>query len=134
MHPTDILVVEVETSQWKPRVVVEAKLARITTHDAITYSQKAATHKQVHPYLRYGILLGKREHYPLPGRLFRHGSHFDFMISWVAEEATPEEFSDFVNLLLDEVTASRALEEMIYSSRNPKRKRYTALHKRLILR
>ena len=36
----------------KPRVVVEAKLGSITTHDAITYSQKAAVHRSV--ILTYG--------------------------------------------------------------------------------
>ncbi len=51
-YETDILVIESVGNRQKPRVVVETKLERITTHDAITYSQKAATHKQVHPYLR----------------------------------------------------------------------------------
>lgn len=133
-YETDILVVESVKDYWKPRVVVEAKVERITTHDAITYSQKAATHKQVHPYLRYGILIGKRGHYPLPGRLFRHGSHFDFMVSWVGEQASPEEFDNFIELLLEEVAASRLLEEIIYESRSSKRTRYTLLQKRLILR
>ncbi len=41
----------------------------ITTHDVITYSHKAATHRQVHPYLRYGILWVE-ENNILPGRLF----------------------------------------------------------------
>jgi hypothetical protein len=43
-----------------PRFEIELKPARISPHDAITYSQKAATHKSVHPYLRYGILLAHR--------------------------------------------------------------------------
>ena len=81
-YETDLLIVEnVEPDIWKPRVVIEGKLGRVTTHDAITYSEKAFTHKKVHPYLRYGILLGDRKHYPLPGRLFRHGAYFDFMLS-----------------------------------------------------
>jgi hypothetical protein len=68
---TDILVKELlDDKIWKPRVVIETKLGSVTTHDAITYSQKAQTHKYVHPYLRYGILIGYREHYPLPGNRF----------------------------------------------------------------
>lgn len=133
-YETDMLVIESTGNRWRPRVVVETKLERITTHDAITYSQKAATHKQVHPYLRYGILLGNRGHYPLPGRLFRHGSHFDFMVSWIAEQPTIEELNYFIQLLLEEVSASRLLEEMIYKSRSPHRERYTALHKKLVVR
>lgn len=82
-YETDILVYEEGKKQaWKPRVVIETKINRITTHDAITYSQKSASHKYVHPYLRYGVFIGNRKNYPLPGRLFRHGAHFDFMLSW----------------------------------------------------
>lgn len=52
---TDLALVEVlKNDRWKPRVVVEAKLGRVTTHDAITYSHKASDHRAVHPYLRYG--------------------------------------------------------------------------------
>jgi hypothetical protein len=111
---TDLAVIETaEDGRWKPRVVVEAKLKSITTHDAITYSQKAASHKAVHPYLRYGIMLGDRKHYPLPGRLFRHGAHFDFMISFRATEPTESENTMFVELLRTEVSASRTLERIL---------------------
>jgi len=56
-HETDLLVVEnLDEVKWTPRVVIEAKgNGAINTHDAITYSHKAATHRQVHPYLRYGL-------------------------------------------------------------------------------
>jgi hypothetical protein len=91
---TDFAVVEENhDGGWKPRVVVEAKVARITTHDAITYSHKAANHKSVFPYLRYGIMLGNREHYPLPGRLYRHGTQFDFMISFKGHDLSHKERS-----------------------------------------
>lgn len=130
---TDLLVREVEGETWKPRVVIETKLRSVTTHDAITYSQKAVLHRQVHPYLRYGILLGDRLHYPLPGRLFRHGAHFDFMTSWVGQAPTPGEFERLLTLLLEEVAASRQLEEILKDSRSRSRNRYTTLHRRLSL-
>lgn len=70
-YEADLLVTEnIEDGIWIPRIIVEAKFGgSITTHNAITYSHKAFTHRQVHPYLRYGILIGERKHYPLPGRL-----------------------------------------------------------------
>ena len=46
---TDFIVVEDTDGGWKPRVVVEAKMGTVNTHDAITYSQKAANHKAVFP-------------------------------------------------------------------------------------
>ena len=86
-YETDFLVSEEkDQKKWTPRVVIEAKISEVTTHDVITYSQKAAEHKIVHPYLRYGILVGNRQDRSLPGLLFQHGSHFDFMVSWEAFE------------------------------------------------
>lgn len=131
---TDILVSEIGKDQdWTPRVVIEAKVDSITTHDAITYSQKAALHKSVHPYLRYGIMLGSRAHYPLPGRLYRHGAHFDFMLSWVNFKPTDAEWDALVRLVGQEAAASSALEEMLYESHKPDREYYTLLHKKLIV-
>ena len=133
-YETDILIAEVHEDSWKPRVVIEAKLSSVTTHDAITYSEKAATHKNVHPYLRYGIILGNRKHYPLPGRLFRHGAYFDFMLSWTAFDPTPKELQYLLDLASQEVKASQDLEKILYSSRSPNRERYTFLHRPLLLK
>ena len=106
-YETDILIYEQQNKEiWRPRIVIETKLGSVTTHDAITYSQKAQTHKYVHPYLRYGILIGKREENPLPGRLFRHGSYFDFMLSWKALKADRNEFKVFLDIINDEIQAS----------------------------
>ena len=129
---TDFIVVEdYPDDKWKPRVMVEAKVDSITTHDAITYSYKAANHKAVFPYLRYGIMLGNRQHYPLPGRLYRHGTQFDFMISFKEHEPSLKELEAFRNVLLEEVRVSQALENMIYQSRRRDRDHHTLFHRRL---
>ena len=134
-YETDLLISDDCAGEgWKPRVVIEVKLGSITTHDAVTYSEKAATHKRVHPYVRYGILIGDREHYPLPGRLYRHGAYFDFMLSWIGTKPTATELRSATNVLTQEVRASRQLEEILYSSRSPRRKRYTVLHRPLVLK
>lgn len=134
VYETDVLISEVFGDEsWKPRVILEAKFKSITTHDAITYSQKAFTHKTVHPYLRYGIILGDRQHYPLPGRLFRHGAYFDFMASFTGERATKEELERFTSILEHEINASKQLESIIYESRKRNREKFTLLHKRLHL-
>jgi hypothetical protein len=134
-YETDILIYEkFGSKEWKPRIVIEGKLGRVTTHDAITYSQKALTHKNVHPYLRYGIILGNRKHNPLPGRLLRHGAYFDFMISWRGIEPTYLEMDWLINLIVEEVESSRNLDEILFNSRNPNREKYTLLHRPLILK
>jgi len=131
---TDICIFEINEGKWKPRVVIEGKVKSITTHDAITYSHKAQIHKSVHPYLRYGILLGKRDHYPLPGRLYRHGAHFDFMLSWQDYNPNKEEWGNFLEIIMQEIEASHTLEEMLYNSRSPKRRHFVTLHRPLILK
>ena len=132
-YETDMVILDHESeNSWKPRVIVEAK-KRITTHDAITYSQKALSHKTVHPYLRYGIMLGDRRHHPLPGRLYRHGMHFDFMISFVGTRPNKKEIDRFGEIIRAEIDASRKLEKIIYDSRKRDRDHYTVLHKSLCL-
>ena len=134
LYETDLLITETsDDGSWKPRVIVEAKYESITTHDAITYSQKAFTHRQVHPYLRYGILIGKRGSYLLPGRLFRHGTQFDFMLSWSDDSPTQIEMDVFLKVLLKEVKASRIMEELIFDNRKHGRGHFTVLHKESLL-
>ena len=133
-YETDLLIKDqFPDGRWVPRVVVECKLGSVTTHDALTYSAKAATHKHVHPYLRYGILIGNHEKQALPGRLIRHGAYFDFMLSWGAAEARPEEWARFCELVGKEVEASRRLQELLTESRSTTRKKITILHRPLLV-
>ncbi len=131
---TDLVIYEKEDGRIKPRVIVEAKLGSISTHDAITYSYKAEKHKNITPYLRYGIMIGGREHYPLPGRLFRHGTNFDFMFSFVGTDPNSAEWKSFKEMILSEVDYSRLMEEMLHENRKKDRKHYYMLQKQLILK
>lgn len=131
---TDLLIYEMNNGIIKPRIIIEAKIEKVTTHDAITYSYKAQTHKNVTPYIRYGIMLGNRGTYPLPGRLFRHGTNFDFMISFKDFVLDDYEKESFVELIRKEITYSKNIEEMLYESRSKNRKRYFILQKELNLK
>ncbi len=126
---TDMVVYEKIDEKIIPRVIVEAKVGTVTTHDAITYSHKAMYHKNVIPFVRYGIMLGARETYPLPGRLFRHGTNFDFLFSFVGYEPSKKEVETFVDMLKREITYSRQIEEILSNSRLRGRKRYFMLQK-----
>ncbi|MFB3891118.1 MAG: hypothetical protein ACE15C_03735 [Phycisphaerae bacterium] len=131
-YETDILVSDVMSNgSWIPRVVVECKTWGVTTHDALTYSNKAATHKNVHPYLRYGILVGNFGD-ALPARLVRHGAHFDFMMVWGSDAGTPREWQELLDLLKDEVASSRKLQQVLTDRTWGKRK-YRLLHRPLRL-
>jgi hypothetical protein len=113
-YQTDLLISErlTATEGWVPRVVVEFKLRSVSTHDALTYSAKAATHKNVHPYLRYGIVIGNYAG-AVPRRLIRHGHQFDFMLTLASEKLTDADRKRLVRLLRDEVRASRTISTLL---------------------
>ncbi len=131
---TDLVIYERNDEKIIPRVIIEAKIGNVTTHDAITYSYKAEKHKTITPYLRYGIMLGDRKEYPLPGRLYMHGTNFDFMFSFEGTDPTRKEWNSFTEMLKNEVEYSRLMEEMIRDSRFKNRKKYYMLQKQLILK
>jgi len=126
-YAIDLLIGEpTGTTSWSPRVAVEVKL-RINTHTVITYSQKASDHRAVSPYLRYGMLaVGFAT---LPGRLLRHGSHFDFMTR-CGTRLPDSELQELADLVREEVEASRRLEAALYGSLKQKT---TLLHRSLRL-
>jgi hypothetical protein len=130
-YQTDILVRDdLGNGLWVPRVVIECKLASVTTHDALTYSAKADTHKQVHPYLRYGILIANHDEKGVPRRLFRHGAHFDFMAAWKAKDPSDEEWEGLIEVLREEIKTSRRIEEFV----SQRSSAYSLVHRRLILK
>jgi len=130
---TDLLIYEQTDDKIKPRIIIEAKLDTVTTHDAIIYSYKAQSHRNITPFIRYGIMLGNRKHYPLPGRLFRHGTNFDFMISFQKLSLSETEKTSFQTLLKKELQYSKQIEEMLLNSRSSTRNRYFIMQKELKL-
>lgn len=119
-YETDLLLYDQgEGERWIPRVIIECKTEHVTTHDALTYSTKAATHKQVHPYLRYGILIGSWGDYDFPARLFRHGAYFDFMATWRGYKPSDEEWHVLLDTVISEIKASRKIQQMLSSRSAP---------------
>ncbi|GJM44079.1 MAG: hypothetical protein DHS20C21_09210 [Gemmatimonadota bacterium] len=133
VYETDLLVTDHQTdnNSWTPRVVIEGKLGSVTTHDALTYSAKAATHKNVHPYLRYGLLIGSWGDSPLPARVFRHGVHFDFIAVWSGEDPTTREWEVLTQIVTTEIKVSRQIQEFLRDSRRKHRARYSVVHREM---
>ena len=110
---TDLCIFEKKTATVSiPRVVLEFKTS-ISTHDVITYSAKARKHKEVYPYLRYGIVAS--DNASVPGRLFRHNESMDFCAS-VAGLKSGKLREFFAFLLSTEVQASRRLEAIAFGA------------------
>jgi len=134
-YETDILIADhFSDGSWIPRVVIECKLEDITTHDALTYSAKAATHRAVHPYLRYGFLAGARRDFGIPPRLVRHGEDFDFMLTWRGLRASPAEWKAFVATVKREVKTSRSLQDILQENRSHTRLKYDQIQSTVRLR
>jgi hypothetical protein len=95
---------------WLPRVVLEFK-TKITTHDVLTYSAKATKHKQVYPYLRYGLVAENEKN--VPGRFFTHNEGMDFCLS-LRGLSDQESIAAFRRLLREELECSRLLERVAF--------------------
>ncbi len=130
---TDLIIYETFSNMIKPRVIIEVKFGNVTTHDVITYSYKAEKHKIITPYIRYGITIGDFKNSALPGRLFRHGTNFDFMFCFSGTEPTDMEWNSFTEMILNEIEYSRVIEEMLHENRNSDRKHYYMLQKQLVM-
>jgi hypothetical protein len=130
---TDILILEnLKEGGWKPRVIIETKVEAVTTHDVMTYSHKAKSHKTIHPYLRYGIFIGNLGNTHIPGRLIRHGEYFDFMISWEGYESNGNELEVLMDVINSEIKSSQALDDLVFNTRLKSRQKISLLHRPLV--
>jgi len=74
---TDLLIEKKESSL--PLVVIEIKYEGFSTHDVLTYSTKALKHKEIYPYIRYGLVVGKKD--KIDSKFFTHNVGFDFAVA-----------------------------------------------------
>src|SRR5665647_1314231 len=75
---TDLCIFLKQNDLKIPKIVFEFK-QDISTHDIITYSNKAKRHKQIYPYLRYGLI--SYELSTIPKRFFIHNEALDFYLT-----------------------------------------------------
>lgn len=87
---TDILI----KNDKVPLVVIETKFGGFSTHDILTYSTKALKHKEVYPYIRYGLVVGGRN--KVDRKFFTHNAGFDFAVAMVNTENNLKELIELV--------------------------------------
>jgi hypothetical protein len=113
----DILVYEQKTignTTVIPRVIVEVKYGRVTTHDAIVYSYKAECIKRVYPFCRYGMIIGDAKN--IPGRVLRHGRSFDFVCA-MTYPLVSVQVDQICSIVAAELTGSRLSGELMKGKR-----------------
>jgi hypothetical protein len=112
---TDLIIYE-KGQKNIPRVVIECK-KNLSSHDIITYNAKAGLHKDIYPWLRYGVIdIGINK---VPMKFYTHNANIDFFI------AAKELFETAEILIIDktikeELSLSKKKEEIYYSERNYK--------------
>lgn len=110
---TDICIFEKIRNIEFPRLVIEFK-TKITTHDILTYSNKAGKHKSIYPALRYGILVSDIDN--IPNRFFIHNEHLDFFIA--AKKYRTKGSSTFIeDLITKEIQISKILEKIHFEDK-----------------
>lgn len=89
-YATDALIYEpVANGDRIPLIVLEGKIKTQTTHDIITYTEKAKAHKNVFPHLRYGFIVLNAKGEEFPDFYYQHAG-FDFEEVFPSNE-TPEQ-------------------------------------------
>lgn len=113
---TDLFIFEEKSNDISiPRVVLEFK-TKITTHDILTYSAKARKHKQVYPYLRYGLIASDMA--AVPRRFFVHNESLDFCAA-ISTNKIGDLPKFFETLSQSEVEASVKLESVAFGKHRP---------------
>ena len=110
---TDLCIFEeIDKDTKVPRVVLEFKKG-LSTHDVLIYSAKARKHKQIYPYLRYGMVIGREN--KVPGKFFTHNEALDFCVAAASfKENRLHEI--MAKILKAEIKASRQLEEIVFGN------------------
>ncbi len=75
---TDVTIFAKKLGVEVPFIILEVK-DNISSHDIITYSNKAKRHKTVYPFLRYGLVAYGINFIPM--RFFKHNKEIDFFLT-----------------------------------------------------
>jgi hypothetical protein len=104
-----------------PIVAIETKYESLTTHDILTYSTKAMKHREIYPYLRYGLIVGN--YGKIPNRFFIHNQGFDFAasLSYNDNSFLDGELDGIINMIKRQIEDSEKLLKMIEEGNGAKR-------------
>jgi hypothetical protein len=120
-YQTDICVYEESGRNDVPRVVIELKKGSISTHQTVIYSENARKHKEVYPFLRYGLLL-LGFNGDVPPRTVFHGAHFDFILATMDDYPSNNELEELLKIIEHESKMSLLLGDYLFDKSGRKRK------------
>ena len=108
---TDLCIYENKNEIEIPRVVFEFKTS-YTTHDILIYSAKAGKHKQIYPYLRYGLISTSLLY--ITGRFFTHNENLDFVLTTKRYNDDEKIKSVIEKIMKFEIEKSTKLEQIYF--------------------
>ena len=104
-----------------PLVVIEIKYGSFSTHDVLTYSEKALKHKEIYPYLRYGLLIGqKNKEIAIFNRFFTHNKGFDFAYA-LKDINNDELIKELAEMIKQQIDSARSLFDILNNENQVKK-------------
>ena len=107
---TDLLI-EDKNNNDLPLVVIKTIICKSrndpTINDIITYSEKALKHKEIFPYLRYGLVMGGRD--DIPTRFFVHNKGFDFAYPLEDINDDDKSIKELAKIIEQQIKSARSL-------------------------
>jgi len=102
-----------EEENFLPLVIIEVKGSEsITTHDILNYSFKARRHKNIYPWLRYGMVWSSLEKKCAPKKLYMNNESLDFAFNFNGD--VDNNFQNFYeNILRKQIIISSKLHEIL---------------------
>lgn len=131
-YEVDLLIKEKRDNCSIPRLIIESKYGKITTHDVITYNNKAKAHKGLYSGLRYGLMIGKSTEKNISPRVINHSSEFDFMFAFSEDKPNSNEWKTFVEVVKRNLETSNKLESIVSERRKRDKKRYYCIEKKFV--
>ena len=114
-----------------PLVAIEVKYKNkkkkyesVTTHNILTYSTKAQKHKEVYPYLRYGLVIGGMN--KIPKRFFTHNIGFDFAYALNSIDDS-NSVKDLANIVKQQVKSACLLLNILQGSQVNQVKKFNTI-------
>ncbi len=111
---TDLAIVKKERNS--PFVIIETKYGGFSSHDVLTYSTKALKHKEIYPYLRYGIVVGGKD--KIDNRFFTHNVGFDFAVA--LKEIDEADLQRLNNIIQEQLESAKLLLDIFANKKNVK--------------
>ncbi len=114
---TDVTIFAIKKNLQIPFIVIEVK-EQITSHDIITYSNKASRHKMVYPYLRYGLVSYDLD--TIPNRFFKHNEAIDFFLAVKEYSKNEEKLKNILlELIKNELKIFEELQKILHDKNKP---------------